>query len=86
MKLLTMEAAAEAMSVSLNTLRSLLPKLGAVDLRGGSGKNRMIRIPEENIMAYLGTCTITVPPSAKELKELEKQAKAKPFKLERRKK
>ena len=83
MRLLTMEAAAEMMSVSLNTLRSLLPKLGAVDLRGGSGKNRMIRIPEASIMAYLEGCVIKAPVSQKELKEMQKEKK--PMKLKRRK-
>lgn len=83
MRLLTMEAAAEMMSVSLNTLRSLLPKLGAVDLRGGNGKNRMIRIPEASIMAYLEGCVIKAPVSQKELKEMQKEKK--PMKLKRRK-
>lgn len=83
MKLLTMEEAAEAMSVSVNTVRSLLPRLGAVDLRGGRGTNRLIRIPEENIAAYIRECRIMAPVSMKEVRE-RTRADAKPFKLERR--
>ena len=81
MKLLTIDEAAEMLSVSVNTVRSLLPKLGAVDLRGGRGTNRLIRIPEENILGYLEACTILTIPA----KEMRKRAvEAKPFKLERR--
>lgn len=58
---LTIRDAAEKLSVSINTLRSLLPKLGAVDMRGGAGKNRMIRIPEDAILAYLRGCEIVQP-------------------------
>lgn len=83
MKLLTMKDAAEAMSISLNTLRRLLPKLGAVDLLEGNGKYRMIRIPEEGILAYMATCTINAPASLQELKEMQKDKK--PTKLPRRK-
>lgn len=58
---LTIRDAAEKLSVSINTIRSLLPKLGAVDMRGGAGKNRMIRIPEDAILAYLRGCEIVQP-------------------------
>lgn len=82
MKLVTIEEAARMLSVSVNTVRSLLPKLGAVDLRGGKGTNRLIRIPEENILSYLEACVIIAPVPAKEMRK--RAVEAKPFKLERR--
>ena len=77
-KLLTIRDAAENLSVSINTIRSLLPKLGAVDMRNGAGKNRMIRIPEDAILAYLRGCEIVQP------EPIPAVTKAKPFRLERR--
>lgn len=78
---LTIRDAAEKLSVSVNTVRSLLPKLGAVDMRNGARKNRMIRIPEDAILAYLRGCEIVQPeiivPTVVQIN--------KPFRLERRK-
>ena len=82
---LTIRDAAEKLSVSINTIRSLLPQLGAVDMRGGAGKNRMIRIPEDAILAYLSGCEIPRPLSFAELQELAaEEENPKPFRLERR--
>lgn len=61
MKYLTIQQAAEALSVSSDTIRRMLPRLGAVDLKGGSGTYRLIRIPEKAIEAYLSGCQIYVP-------------------------
>ena len=77
-KLLTIRDAAAALSVSVNTVRSMLPKLGAVDLKRGGGKNRQIRIPEEAIIAYLRGCEIMDPLP-------EQVITNRPFWLERRK-
>lgn len=77
-RFLTIRDAAAALDVSVNTLRSMLPKLGAVDLKYGAGKNRMIRIPEDAILAYLRGCEIGEPV------QIEPAAKVKEFRLERR--
>ena len=79
---LTISDAAEALSVSVNTIRAMLPKLGAVDLKGGSGKNRMIRIPEDAITAYLRECGIPDPAAVIESRIAKPET---PFRLERRK-
>lgn len=79
MKYLTINAAAEALGVSVNTIRGLLPKLGAVDLRRGQGKNRLIRIPVAGITDYLRECEIRAPAPVLEI------TVSKPFRLERRK-
>jgi len=79
---LTISDAAEALSVSVNTIRAMLPKLGAVDLKGGSGKNRMIRIPEDAITAYLRECGIPDPAAVIEIQTTKPKE---PFRLERRK-
>ena len=77
MRLLKIDEAATMLGVHPNTVRGLLPKLGAVDLSGGKGK-RLIRIPEEGILSYIRDCVITpVTPM--------KKRKATQFKLERRK-
>lgn len=82
---LTINDAAKRLSVSVNTIRSMLTKLGAVDLKRGNGKNRMIRIPEEAIEAYLRGCAIPRPVSIAELRELAAAEKEQqPFRLERR--
>lgn len=60
MRLLTIEQTAEMLSVHPNTIRSMLEKLGAVDLSQG-GKKRLLRIPESNIERYIRDCTITRP-------------------------
>ena len=60
---LTIKAAAEALSVSQDTIRRILPKLGATNVVGGSG-NRLIRIPETALEAYLASNTITPPATA----------------------
>lgn len=80
-ELYTVNQAAAMLNVSVNTVRSLLPQLGAVDIRRGTGKNRTIRIPEESIQAYLRGCKICPPPSKEELQAAKP---AKPFRLERR--
>ena len=67
---LTINDAASALSVSVNTVRSMLPKLNAVDLRGGGGKNRLIRIPVEAIERFLRDCEI-IPPATKKSKPTE---------------
>ena len=54
MQYLTIAAAADALSVSPDTIRRMLPELGAVDVNRGRGKNRMIRIPVEALEAFLG--------------------------------
>ena len=58
---LTIEAAAEALSVSQDTIRRMLPQLGAVDLAGGRGGKRLIRIPEKSLEQYLRDCVILPP-------------------------
>ena len=82
---LTINDTAAVLNVSVNTVRSMLPKLGAIDLKGGNGKNRMIRIPEDTVTAYLQGCKIKEPISMKELREmLAAENNKKPIKLERR--
>ena len=68
MQYLTINKAASALSVSVNTLRRMLPLLGAVDIKKGAGKNRQIRIPVEGIERYLSGCEIhgaDIDPGAK---------------------
>ena len=60
-KLLTIEEAAAALSVCPNTVRSMLARLGAVDLNQGRRGKRLIRIPEKNIEAYLRDSLILPP-------------------------
>ena len=76
-RLLTVEEAAEQLSVHPNTVRAMLPKLGAVDLSRGEGKRRLIRIPEAALEAYLRECEILRPATAK-------RAPKTTWKLERR--
>ncbi len=57
MRLLTIEQTAEMLSVSVTTVRTLLDKIGAVDLSQG-GKKRLLRIPEANLERYIRDCTI----------------------------
>lgn len=71
---LTIRQVADLLNVCENTVRRMLPLLGAVDLSGG-GK-RLIRIPETALASYLHGQTI-LPPVAKGQKRTE-------FKLERR--
>ncbi len=59
---LTIKAAAEALSVSQDTIRRILPKLGATNVTGG--KNRLIRIPEAALEAWLAGNAITPPVKA----------------------
>jgi len=77
MKLLTINAAAEVLSVSPDTIRRMLPRLGAVDLNGGRKGKRLIRIPEERIKDYLHDCTILPPVPSRQARPTE-------FHLERR--
>ena len=64
-RMLTIEETADMLSVHPNTIRGMLTKLGAVDLSGGQGKRRLIRIPERNLEAYLRDCEILKPLPAK---------------------
>lgn len=75
-KLLTIDEAAEAMSVHPNTVRSLLSRLGAIDLNQGRKGKRLIRIPEKNIEAYLRESVILPP--------MPKRTARPTYKLERR--
>ena len=63
---LTIEEAADALSVHASTIRRLLPALGAVDLTQGMGGKRLIRIPEAAITTYLRKCLILPPIPAKQ--------------------
>lgn len=74
MRLLTIEQAAEVLAVHPNTVRSLLPKIGAVDLSQG-GKKRLLCIPESNLERYVRDCTITRP---------ERRTTAREWHIERR--
>lgn len=76
-KYLTIQQAAEALAVSRDTIRRMLTKLGAVDLTGGAGGKRLIRIPEKALSAYLTDCEIYAPQPAR-------RPAAAGFKLERR--
>ena len=58
---LTIDEAAEALAVSTDTIRRMLPRLGAVDLNRGTAGRRLIRIPEESIREYLQGCAILPP-------------------------
>ena len=62
---LTIEEAAERLSVSAKTIIRLLPQLGAVDAKKGVGRKRLIRIPEEGIAEYLAGCVIYPAVTAK---------------------
>lgn len=61
MKYLTIEQTAEALAVSTDTIRRMLPRLGAVDLNRGAAGRRLIRIPEESVRDYLSDCAILPP-------------------------
>ena len=74
---LTIQQAAEALAVSQDTIRRMLPALGAVDLTGGKGGKRLIRIPEKALSAYLTGCAIESPQPARAAAKVE-------FRLERR--
>lgn len=76
MKLLTIEQAAELLSVSTTTIRTMLEQLGAVDLAQGKSKKRIIRIPEASMDKYIRECAIC---QAKPVK-----ASAKTWYIERR--
>ena len=60
-RLLTIDEAADALGVHPNTIRGMLPRLGAVDLNQGRAGKRLIRIPEKAIEAYLRECVILPP-------------------------
>lgn len=64
MKYLTIEQTAEALAVSTDTIRRMLPRLGAVDINRGAAGRRLIRIPEESIRDYLSGCVILPPAPA----------------------
>ncbi len=76
---LTIQQAAEMLSISTDTIRRMLPELGAVDLAGGKGGKRLIRIPETALNQYLRECEI-LPPM-----KIERMRAQKPFYIERRK-
>ena len=58
---LTIAQAAEMLGVHANTVRRMLPQLGAVDLTRGRGGKRLIRIPEAALQRYLRGCLIPPP-------------------------
>ena len=60
----TIQQAAEMLAVSTDTIRRMLPRLGAVDLNGSAAGRRLIRIPEESIRDYLSDCAILPPAPA----------------------
>ena len=66
MQYLTIQETADALSVSPDTIRRMLAKLGAVDLNRGRGKNRIIRIPVEALEAFLGERRILPPAGTKQ--------------------
>ena len=76
-KYLTIQQAAEMLAVSTDTIRRMLPKLDAVDLTGGKGNKRLIRIPEKALTAYLTDCEIYAPQPVRKVTKAD-------FKLERR--
>lgn len=78
MKYLTIQQTAEALAVSEDTVRRMLPKLGAVDLSGGRGGKRLIRIPEDHLRDYLHDCRILPPVKIERMKQVQ-------FYIERRK-
>lgn len=75
MQYLTIKQAAARLQVSTNTVRRMLPEIGAIDIHAGAGKYRCIRIPEEAMDKLLSRHTIAAP---------EPLRPAKPFHLERR--
>ena len=62
---LSIEETAAALGVHTNTVRRMLPKLGATDLTHGNGKRRLIRIPETAVEAYLREGLILPPDTTK---------------------
>lgn len=78
---LTIQQAAETLSVSEDTIRRMLPRLGATDLMGGRGKKRMVRIPEDRLTAYLHDNMIL---SRVEVETRAMARKTTGYKLERR--
>ena len=76
---LTIEAAADALSVSTDTIRRMLPRLGAVDIARPGARKRLIRIPEKALEGWLQEQRILPP-----VPPVEKH-KTKPFYIERRK-
>ena len=76
MKYLTINAAAEALSVHPNTIRNHLTEFGAVDMHGGRSKNRLLRIPETVIDSIIRERAIRDP--------ITKVAAKPSYKLERR--
>lgn len=61
MQYLTIEKTAEMLAVHPNTIRRMLPQLGAVDLTNGRGGKRLVRIPERAVEIYLRDCAILPP-------------------------
>lgn len=60
-RLLTVNEASEYLGLSQTKVRAILPRLGAVDLSRGEGKQRCIRIPWDGIRSYLDECRIRQP-------------------------
>lgn len=58
MQYLTIEQTAEMLAVHPNTIRRMLPQLGAVDLTMGAKGKRLVRIPERAVEIFLRDCTI----------------------------
>ncbi len=80
MKYLTIEQAAEALAVSTDTIRRMLPRLGAVDLNRGAAGRRLIRIPERALTDYMSECVIRDPA----MTSVRTPSRAPSYKLERR--
>ena len=76
MRLLTIDQAAERLSVSKTTIMTMLEQLGAVDLTQGKGKKRLIRIPEASMDKYIRECAIC--------SQTEPVTASRPWRIERR--
>lgn len=51
--LLTIQAVAERMNVHPNTVRRMLPRLGAVDISAPGAGRRTLRIPEASLERFI---------------------------------
>ena len=68
MTYLTVNQAAEMLGVHQHTIRGMLTRLGAVDVKQGTAKKRCIRIPARALENYLAGCEIQAPEQARTLK------------------
>lgn len=55
---LTIKQAAERLAVNHNTIRRMLPRLGAVDIAEKTARKRLIRIPVDALEGFLRGCEI----------------------------